>query len=81
MTHQGCPAGVADAALAAWTQDNATVTASPGDAAPAQDCDSTDPPRPCHRCAAPLSLWVRQGFVRHSLRAVIPQGRRHDHSP
>ena len=81
VTHQGSQAGRCDAPLAAWTQDTAAVTASPQDTSPAQDADPVDTPRPCRRCGAPLGLWVRQGFLRYSLRAVIPQGRRHDHSP
>ena len=89
VTHQGSQAGAADAPLAAWTHDIATVsTVSTVTtvAAGAQDStalpsDPAQPTQPCRRCRRPLGLLVRLGFVRHGLRTVMPAGRRHDHSP
>ena len=86
VTHQGSQPGTADAPLVAWTRDTTAgiVTARPADSAPAQNVgppDSSRPCNPCRRCAAPLGLWVRQGFLRHSHRVVAAEARRHDHSP
>ena len=89
MTNQGAQAGAAEAPLAAWTHDIATVstvTTVITVAADAQDSTAlpSDPDpqtQPCLRCRRPLGLLVRLGFLRHGLRTVMPAGRRHDHSP
>lgn len=92
VTHQGSQAGAADAPLAAWTHDIATVftvstvSAVTTVAADAQDSTALPPDadpqtQPCRRCRRPLGLLVRLGFLRHGLRTVMPAGRRHDHSP
>lgn len=86
VTHQGSQAGAADAPLAAWTHDIATVYTVTTVAAGAQDSTAlpSDPApqtQPCRRCRRPLGLLVRLGFLRHGLRTVMPAGRRHDHSP
>ena len=86
VTHQGSQVGAADAPLAAWTHDIATVSTVTTVAADAQDITAlaSDPApqtQPCRRCRRPLGLLVRLGFVRHGLRTVMPAGRRHDHSP
>ena len=86
VTHQGSQAGAADAPLAAWTHDIATVSTVTTVVADAQDSTAlpSDPDpqtQPCRRCRRPLGLLVRLGFLRHGLRSVMPAGRRHDHSP
>ena len=86
VTHQGSQAEAADAPLAAWTHDIATVTTVTTVAADAQDstalpCDPTQPAQPCRRCRRPLGLLVRLGYLRHGLRTVMPAGHRHDHCP
>jgi hypothetical protein len=92
VTHQGSQAGAADAPLAAWTHDIATVSAVftvsavTTVAADAQDSTALPPDpdpqtQPCRRCRRSLGLLVRLGFLRHGLRTVMPAGRRHDHSP
>ncbi|MEO5733751.1 MAG: hypothetical protein ABIN96_12450 [Rubrivivax sp.] len=80
VTHQGSQAQVVDAPLLAWTHDIASVAADAQDSA-ALPGDPTEQAQPCHRCAAPLGRWVRQGFLRHGLRGAMLSGRRHDHCP
>jgi len=56
VTHQGSPMRPADAPLA--SVGSSTVG----------ECESNTPPPMtvrCRRCAAPLSPWVRHGFLRH----------------
>ena len=83
VTHQGSQLAAADAPLLAWTLDTAIViTHAPSDdVAPVPDTEAAELARPCRRCAAPLGPWVRQGFLRHGLRTVMPMRRRHDPCP
>jgi hypothetical protein len=59
VTHQGWPSAPPDAPLSVNEQDH-TVSVTVADAPLVR--------ARCRRCAAPLSPWVRQGFVRHGLR-------------
>lgn len=98
VTHQRCPAGGVAAPLVTWTQDTTSASsASAADAnlgplpvAAAQS--ATSPPTPthsplghCRHCAAPLTGWLRQDFLRRSScaapRATSFTRPRHDHSP
>lgn len=89
VTHQGSQAGAADAPLAAWTHDIATVStvstvttvSADAQGSTALPSDPDPQTQPCRRCRRPLGLLVRLGFLRHGLRTVMPAGRRHDHSP
>ena len=89
VTHQGCQSEVADAPLSAWTPNPSAVIADIADLAhapaheitPAVAIDTPEVAHLCCRCAAPLGLWVRQGFLRHGRRAAVPLLPRHDHSP
>ena len=58
VTHQGWLSVSADAPLTVNEQDH-TVSVTTADACPVG--------ARCRRCAAPVSPWVRQGFVRHGL--------------
>jgi hypothetical protein len=61
VTHQGSPMPAPDAPLAAQEQvDECTGVASDAGALPIT--------AHCRRCTAPLSPWVRQGFLRHGAR-------------
>jgi len=77
VTHQGCPAGVAAAPLAACTSDITSIASDPPVGALA--------PRPslrCHRCAAVQPDWLRQDFLRRGRQPMpVATGRRHDHGP
>jgi hypothetical protein len=58
VTHQGSPMPILDAPLAALEQaDECAPVAS--------DASPTPIAARCRRCAAMLSSWVRQGFLRH----------------
>ena len=88
VTHQGSQLGMASAPLAVWIHDSATacvagttadITApsappEPGIATPAATSTAG---WACRRCGARQPAALRQGFVRHGLRARW----RHDHSP
>jgi len=54
VTHQGCPTPPADAPLVAADGNKAR-----------RDTNTSPNAEHCRRCAAPLSPWVRQGFLRH----------------
>jgi hypothetical protein len=56
VTHQGSPMPLLDAPLAALEQADECANAV---------CDDTPIVAHCRRCAAVLSPWVRQGFLRH----------------
>jgi hypothetical protein len=58
VTHQGSPMPVSDAPLAALEQADACVPV-------VSDTSPTPIVARCRRCAAVLSPWVRQGFLRH----------------
>jgi hypothetical protein len=58
VTHQGSLMPVLDAPLAAPEQANVCVPS-------VSDVSSTPIVARCRRCAAVLSPWVRQGFLRH----------------
>jgi hypothetical protein len=83
VTHQGSQATSADAPLAVWTHDSATSSLDDIAAAALAPQDPNVPTTPwlCCRCGVPLSNRVRQGFLRHGSRAMLPAGRRHDRSP
>lgn len=77
VTHQGSPAGVAAAPLAACTSEITSIATDPPVGAPA-----SPPVRRCYRCAAVQPDWLRQGFLRRGRHAMtLPTGWRHDHSP
>jgi hypothetical protein len=58
VTHQGSPMPVLDAPLAALEQADACTSV-------VSDASATPIVVRCRRCAAVLSPWVRQGFLRH----------------
>jgi hypothetical protein len=72
VTHQGSQAGVRAAPLSACNEDRTDTQPVPRDeapdvtptAAPRITTPTTTPIWHCRRCAAPLSHWVRQGFLR-----------------
>jgi hypothetical protein len=78
VTHQGSPAGVAAAPLAACTSDITSIATDPPVGAPAPP-----PLRRCYRCCAAVQAdWLRQDFLRRDRHAIARvTGWRHDHSP
>jgi hypothetical protein len=58
VTHQGSPLPVSDAPLAELEQADECASV-------VSDASRTPIVARCRRCAAVLSPWVRQGFLRH----------------
>lgn len=77
VTHQGSPEHPADAPLKSWTSDRtqASLTVHPDEPA-APPADHGAGPM-CRRCGAPLTPWLRQGFLHSSAGVRV----HHDHSP
>jgi hypothetical protein len=61
VTHQGSPMSTADAPLATHEPSDECAGAVTGAVASPITAQ-------CQRCAAPLSPWVRHGFLRHGMR-------------
>jgi hypothetical protein len=89
VTHQGCQPGVAPAPLRAWPHDTTTSSRQDSACQAPDPCDMAPDPAPawavpatwyCCGCARAQPQQVRQGFLRHGMRAAQP-GWRHDHSP
>jgi hypothetical protein len=93
VTHQGSQAAVRTAPLAACTDNLTRMPQVPcnkaPDATPPLTSTITTPPVTtpnwhCRRCAAPLSHWVRQGFLRRGRDRAPPslaKWWRRDHIP
>ncbi|MFO0433561.1 MAG: hypothetical protein ACK50G_03690 [bacterium] len=82
VTHQGSPAGVVWAPLAAWTHHStglepATPAGNTVAHSTAPGLALVEPCWVCRRCGARQGAALRLGFLRHGL----PGRRRHDHSP